>query len=150
MYLFWIAFSEEIGLLAGLLTRESTLLFGQTVLQPPLAPPAWLFPVAWTILYGLMGFGAARISLTPESRDRSRALNIFVVQLIVNFFWSQIFFNAGAYGFAFLWLILLWLLILWMIVAFWKVDNTAALLQIPYLAWVTFAGYLNYGVWQLN
>ena len=68
----------------------------------------------------------------------------------MNFFWSLIFFNAQAYGFAFAWLILLWILILWMIISFYQVDKTAALLQIPYLAWVTFAGYLNYGVWMLN
>ena len=148
--MFWIALSEGVGLLAALLTRESTMLFGQTVAQPSFAPPPWLFPIAWTILYGLMGVGAARVSLAPECDDRSNALNIFVTQLIVNFFWSLIFFNAKAYGFAFVWLILLWLLIFWMILAFYKVDKTAAILQIPYLLWVTFAGYLNYAIWKLN
>ena len=117
--MFWIALSEGVGLLAALLTRESTMLFGQTVAQPSFAPPPWLFPIAWTILYGLMGVGAARVSLAPEGDGRSKALNIFVTQLVVNFFWSLIFFNAKAYGFAYVWLILLWLLIFWMILAFY-------------------------------
>lgn len=149
-YLFWIALSEGVGLLAGLFTRESTQLYSQVIIQPPLSPPAWLFPVAWTVLYALMGIGAARVSLSPDSPKKSRALNVFVAQLVVNFFWSLIFFNAQAFGFALIWLILLWLLIIWMIYAFWQVDRLAALLQIPYLLWVTFAAYLNYGVWQLN
>ena len=101
-------------------------------------------------MFVLMGIGAARVSLTQDSRQRSKGLNIFVAQLVVNFFWSLIFFRAQAYGFALIWLLLLWVLIVWMILAFRKVDRTAALLQIPYLLWVTFAAYLNYGVCKLN
>ena len=149
-YLVWVALAEGIGLLAGLLTRDGTVLYSQMMVKPILSPPAWVFPVVWTVLYALMGIGAAWVSLTPESRERSRALNIFVAQLTVNFFWSLIFFNARAYGFALIWLLLLWALTLWMILAFRKVDRTAALLQIPYFLWVTFAAYLNYGVWKLN
>ena len=137
-------------MLAGLLTRQSTALYSEWITKPALAPPAWLFPVVWTALYALMGIGGARVSLAPESRERSRALNLFVAQLIVNFFWSLIFFNAQVFGFAFLWLLLLWILIIWMIFGFWKVDRLSALLQIPYFIWVTFAAYLNYGVWKLN
>ena len=137
-------------MLAGLLTRQSTALYSEWIAKPALAPPAWLFPVVWTVLYALMGIGAARVSLTPDTKERSRGLNLFVAQLIVNFFWSLIFFNARAFGFAFLWLLLLWILIIWMIFGFWKVDRLSALLQIPYFIWVTFAAYLNYGVWKLN
>lgn len=72
------------------------------------------------------------------------------MQLIINFFWSPIFFNAQAYGLALLWLLVLWGLVLAMILAFRKTDKKAALLQIPYLLWLTFAVYLNWGVWQLN
>lgn len=149
-YLFWVALAEGIGLLAGVLTREATALYSRMTVKPPLSPPAWIFPVVWTVLYALMGISAAKVSLKQESRARSRGLNIFVAQLIVNFFWSLIFFNARAYGFALVWLLLLWTLIVWMIYAFGKVDRRAALLQIPYLLWVTFAAYLNYGVWKLN
>ena len=136
--------------MAGFLTREGTELFQNTVLQPPLSPPAIVFPIVWGILYALMGIGAASVSLAPESRERNRAMNIFVAQLIVNFFWSLIFFNLMAYGIALVWLGLLWVLILWMIFAFWKTDRLAAWLQLPYLLWVSFAAYLNWGVWVLN
>ena len=119
-------------------------------MKPPLSPPGWLFPVVWSILYALMGVGAARVCLAPPSRTRSLGLNLFVVQLIVNFFWSPIFFNAQAFGFAFLWLLLLWGLVLWMTCTFRKTDPLAAKLQIPYLLWLTFAAYLNFGVWYLN
>ena len=133
----------------------ATLLSGGTesyrvMNQPPLSPPGWVFPIVWTILYALMGISAARVSLSPDSPTRQRGLNLFIIQLVINFFWSLIFFNAQAYGFAFLWLILLWFLVLWMIISFRRVDRAAALLQIPYLLWLTFAAYLSYGVWLLN
>ena len=149
-YLFWILLSEAVGALSGWLTREGTDVYAQTIVQPPLSPPGWVFPIVWTILYALMGIGAARIYLAPPSQDRSRGLNLFITQLVVNFFWSPIFFNAQAYGFAFVWLLLLWGLVLWMILTFRKVDSLAAKLQIPYLIWLTFAAYLNFGVWLLN
>lgn len=149
-YAFWIILAEVVGFLSGLLARDATRAFGENVLQPALSPPAIVFPIVWTLLYALMGIGAARVSLTPPSAERSLGLNLFVVQLIVNFFWSLIFFNAGAYGFAFLWLLLLIALVVWMILSFRRTDPLAALLQIPYLLWLIFAAYLNYGVWSLN
>ena len=88
--------------------------------------------------------------MSPASSARNRGLNLFIAQLIVNFFWSLIFFNAQAYGFAVLWLLLLWALVLWMILEYRKTDPLAALLQLPYLLWLTFAAYLNIGVWLLN
>ena len=149
-YAFWILLSEAVGFLSGWLSREGTTVFGQTATQPTLSPPAWVFPVVWTVLYALMGISAARISLAPPSKARSQGLNLFIAQLIVNFFWSLIFFNAQAYGFAVLWLFLLWALVFWMILTFYKVYPTAAYLQIPYLLWLTFAAYLNIGVWLQN
>ena len=150
IYAFWIAMAEAVGWLSGFLSGSGTDIFGQTAIQPPLAPPAWVFPVVWTVLYALMGISAARISLAAPSAQRDRGLNLFISQLVVNFFWSLIFFNAQAYGFAALWLLLLWGLVLWMIPTFYKVDPPAAYLQIPYLLWLTFAAYLNIGVWLLN
>ena len=149
-YLFWIALAEGVGALAGWLTREGTEFYKEFVAKPALAPPAIVFPIVWGILYALMGIGAARVSLTKPSRARSAGLNLFIAQLVVNFFWSLIFFNLRAYGFALAWLGLLWVLILWMIFAFRKSDRPAAWLQIPYLLWVTFAAYLNWGVWVMN
>lgn len=150
VYAFWILLAEGVGALSGWLTREGTAIYSQTIQQPPLSPPAVVFPIVWGILYALMGISAARISLAESSRIRDRGLNLFVAQLIVNFFWSPIFFNAQAFGFAFLWLVLLWVLVAWMILTFWRTDPVAAYLQIPYLIWLTFAAYLNLGVWYLN
>ena len=149
-YVGWILLSEAVGLLAAWLTRGNMDLYTQQIVQPPLSPPAIVFPIVWTILYALMGIGAARVSLSEPSIWRNRALNIFVVQLVVNFFWSLFFFNLQAFGFALLWLLVLWGLILLMILTFRKTDPLAAWLQLPYLLWVTFAAYLNFGVWILN
>lgn len=88
--------------------------------------------------------------MSEDSKSKRRGLNLYVAQLIVNFFWSLLFFNAGAYGLAALWLILLWVLVLLMILSFYNTDKLAAWLQIPYLIWLTFAAYLNIGVWLLN
>ena len=149
-YAFWIILTEAVGALAGLLTREGTRLYGASIIKPPLSPPAIVFPIVWVILYALMGIGAARISAQKASTGRSRSLLLYLTQLAFNFFWSIIFFNLQAFGFAFLWLVVLWALILMMAFTFRRVDRPAALLQIPYLAWVLFAGYLNFGVWLLN
>ena len=149
-YAFWILLTEAVGGLSAFLTREGMDYFMANVQQPPLSPPEWLFPVVWGLLYALLGFGAARIYLSPQGKDRFWALNLYFVQLVVNFFWSLIFFNARAYGFALVWLVLLWVLVLAMIFQFRRVDPLAAWLQLLYLAWLTFAAYLNWGVWQLN
>ncbi len=129
---------------------EGSRSFSDTVTQPPLSPPAILFPIVWTILYALMGVSAARVWQAEPSKSRSQGLNLWIAQLVMNFFWSLIFFNDHAFGFAFFWLLALWVLVLLMILQFWKVDKPAALLQIPYLLWLTFAAYLNAGVWYLN
>lgn len=149
-YALFIGLSEAVGLLSGQISREGTALYGQRVLKPPQTPPGWVFPVVWTVLYALMGIGGARVWSGPKTQARSRGLNLFVAQLIINFFWSPIFFNARAYGLAFFWLLLLWVLVSWMILTFRNVDPPAAKLQIPYLLWLTFAAYLNFGVWYLN
>ena len=149
-YAFWIVLTEAVGALAGLLTRDGTKLYATSILKPPLSPPALVFPIAWAILYALMGIGAARVYLTPASGVRTRGLRLFLIQLAFNFLWSILFFNFQAFGLAFIWLVILWALILMMTFTFRKTDRLAALLQIPYLLWVLFAGYLNFGVWLLN
>ena len=149
-YAFWIILTEVVGLLAGLLTKEATKAYSTTIVKPPLSPPGILFPIVWAILYLLMAIGAARVSLTGAAKARSDGLLLYSLQLIFNFFWSIIFFNFQAFGFAFVWLVILWVLILLMILTFRKADSLAAYLQIPYLVWVAFAGYLNVGVWMLN
>ena len=149
-YAAWILFSEAVGALSGYLTREGTELYNTTIIQPPLSPPSIVFPIVWSILLALMGIGAARVYLVPPSSARTRSLLLFLLQLAFNFFWSIIFFNFQAFGFALIWLAALWVLILLMILSFRQVDPLAAWLQLPYLFWVTFAAYLNFAVWLLN
>ena len=147
---FWVLLAEAVGALSGFLSRNGTEIYQQTVTQPPLSPPGWVFPVVWGILYALMGIGASLVSQTNASPERSRGLNLMVAQLVVNFFWPLFFFNLQAFGFSLLWLLFLWGLVLWMILTFRRISPLAALLQIPYLLWLTFAIYLNAGVWYLN
>ena len=149
-YLLWILLAEAVGGLSGWLSRDGMKQYSETAIQPPLSPPMIVFPIVWGLLYALMGIGAARIWMASPSKERSRGLNLFFTQLILNFFWSLIFFNAGAYSFAFLWLLILWVVVLLMILSFRKTDPIAGNLQIPYLIWLTFAAYLNLGVWLLN
>ena len=149
-YIISAGIALALGTLSGFLSMNGMEIYSTAAVKPPLSPPNWLFPVAWTILYTLMGISAARIWQLPESAERSKGLNLYVSQLIVNFFWSLIFFNAQAYGFAAIWLILLWILVFKMILEFRKIDSLAAKLQIPYLIWLTFAAYLNVAVWILN
>ena len=150
LFAFWIILSEAVGALSGWLSQEAMQSFGETITQPSFTPPALLFPIVWTILYALMGVSAARVILAGASPEGNNGINLFIAQLIVNFFWSLIFFNAQAYGFAFIWLLLLWILVLAMILHFRRVDPLAAKLQIPYLIWLTFAAFLNFAVWYLN
>lgn len=146
----WVVISETIGAISGWITREGTEIYSQMITKPPLSPPSWVFPVVWIILFALMGVGAGLVAAEPASKARSRGLNLMVAQLVVNFFWSPLFFNAQAFGFSLLWALFLWCFVLWMILEFRKTVQLAAWLQLPYLIWLTFAVYLNAGVWYLN
>lgn len=138
------------GLAAQLLTGNQMNSFA-SVNQPPLSPPAWLFPIVWTILYFLMGISSYLIlTSNAEEKDIVHTLTIYIWQLAVNFLWPTFFFNFQWYLFSFLWLILLWILILVMILRFFRISKWAAWLNIPYLIWVTFAGYLTFAIWLLN
>ena len=149
-YVFWIILCELVGALSGLLSKDGMEQYLRSVAQPKFAPPAAVFPIVWTFLYALMGIGMARIWLYGTAPKRYAAQNLFLIQLILNFFWPLIFFNAMAFGFAFLWIILLWILVLAMLLAFWKQDRLAGLLQLPYLLWITFAAFLSFTVWMQN
>lgn len=145
-----IAIPLLVGAVSALLTQNSMELF-QYIDKPPLAPPGWLFPVVWTILYTLMGISSYLILESGEDAQTIRsALTIYAYQLIVNFLWPTFFFNFGWYLFSFLWLILLWVLVLLMILRFKEINKLAAYMNIPYLVWLTFAGYLNLAIWILN
>ncbi len=146
----WILIPEAVGALAAWLLRDDIRLYGLTVIQPRLAPPAIVFPIVWTLLYGLMGWSAARVFAAPASGLRRGSLRLYWLQLAVNFLWSFLFFRSQAFGLAFFWLLLLWSLILAMILRFQSIDRLAAQLQLPYLLWVTLAAVLNLRVWTLN
>lgn len=148
-YIISIVIALAVGGLSAFLTRNSMDIF-QSINQPPLTPPMLVFPIVWTILYILMGISSAIVYMRHSENDVSGALKIYAFQLIVNFFWSIIFFNMRAYLFAFVFLVILWLLIIAMIASFKKISPAAAYLQIPYLLWVTFAGYLNFMIYFLN
>lgn len=143
-----IAISLGVGALSGFLTRNSMSLY-QELVKPSLSPPGWVFPLVWTILFILMGISAYMIYIS-DSKDKEQALRIYILQLMVNFYWSLVFFNMQAYLLAFIILIILWLLILLMIRKFSEINPIAGILQIPYLLWVTFAGYLNLAIYILN
>lgn len=136
-----------VGSLSALLTQNSMAAFN-TINKPALTPPGWLFPVVWTILYILMGI-ASYLVLTSEKPNEA-ALTVYGIQLIFNFFWSIIFFNLELYLFAFIWLVVLWLLILKTTILFYQISKLAGILMLPYLLWVTFAGYLNFSIYLLN
>ena len=143
-----IAIGLGTGLLSVLLTLGNFKAYS-ALLQPPLAPPGWLFPVVWTILYILMGVSAYLV-YECNTEEKYIGLAVYVLQLIFNFLWLIIFFNIRNLLFAFVWLVFLWVLVLAMSISFYKVNKTAGLLQIPYLLWVTFAGYLNIALYILN
>ncbi len=136
------------GALSAFFTGDAMRRYG-SVRRPLFAPPAWIFPAVWTVLFFLMAVSAYLVYESGCTWKKS-ALTVYCVQLAVNFFWPLIFFNRGAYFFAFVWLLLLWLLVLAMILLFLGCRRSAGLLQIPYLVWLTFAAYLNYFVWVLN
>jgi tryptophan-rich sensory protein len=118
--------------------------------KPPLSPPAWVFPAAWSVLFLLMGAGSFLVWRAARSQKRSRALFLYAVQLAVNFLWPVVFFRFGQLSASFFVLVVLWLLVLAMIGRFSDVSRAAAWMQLPYLLWLTFAAYLNFGMWFLN
>lgn len=139
-----------VGGLAAWLTMGSMAQFA-ALAQPLLSPPGWVFPVVWTILYLLMGWASFLIwkSGAPQAAKK-RALGLYGVQLAVNFVWPLLFFRAGLYGFALIWLVILLVLVAETMLAFGRIDRRAAWLLAPYLLWLLFAAYLNAGVWLLN
>lgn len=141
-----LAISLGAGAIASFLTQDSMQQYGQ-LYQPPLAPPGWVFPIVWTILFILMGIASYLIYVSDATKEEKRtALLIYGIQLIVNIGWSVIFFRWNAYLLAFAWLLLLWYLIYLTIRAFYQIKPLAGILLIPYIAWVTFAAYLNLAI----
>ncbi len=142
--LFSLAVSLGTGGLAGALTAGSMKQY-ESMYRPPFAPPGWVFPAVWTILYTFMGI-AAWLVYRSGAQEKKSALKWYLAQLAVNAVWPLLYFRAGAYRVAFFWLVLLWYLVFETIRKFSRISKPAARWMIPYLAWITFAGYLNLAV----
>ena len=149
-FLISIAIPLITGGLSALITSGNMDLYSQ-INNPPLTPPGWIFPVVWSILYFLMGVSLYLVwNGDATTDDKNRAFILFATQLLLNFIWSPIFFNRQWFLAAFVVLVLLWIFTLFMVISFYKISKPAGLLQIPYLLWLTFAGYLNFAIYLLN
>lgn len=118
-------------------------------LKKPINVPGVLFPIVWSILYLLMSISCYIIT-TKDDKNKDNAIIWYGIQLIINSLWSLIFFGFSAYLFSFIWIILLLAIVIIMIVKFYKIDKTASYLNIPYVLWILFAGFLNLGIYILN
>lgn len=148
--IFFFVITFAFSALSGILTRNNMSQYKEYNL-PILAPPSWLFPVVWTILYILMAISAYLIYTSDASKkEKTDSLFLYFLQLIINFFWSIIFFNLNQLFIGFLWIVLLWVIVIFMMIAFHKIKPIAAYLQIPYLLWISFAAYLNLQIYFLN
>lgn len=136
------------GGLVGFLTQKDSA-FYDSLNKPFFAPPGWVFPVAWTLLYAAMA-AAAWFMLRNQGRDRFILLGLYASQLAVNLLWPYLFFTRQALGLAFFWLLLLWVLAAIMLYQFFRESRIAGWLLVPYQAWLTFAGVLNFCIAQLN
>lgn len=138
-----------VGGVSGAITASEIPNWYLTLNKPSFNPPNYLFGPVWTTLYILMGISWYLVS-KAASEQKTRLLIIYILQLILNFLWSIIFFGFHAPFMALIEISLLWIAILMMIINFYKQNKTAGLLQIPYLLWVSFATTLNFAIWQLN
>ncbi|MBQ8858950.1 MAG: tryptophan-rich sensory protein [Clostridia bacterium] len=151
VYVIAILIPLAVGGLSAFLTMDSMQIYGE-IKTPPLAPPSILFPIVWTALYVLMGVSSALVWLNRDNDlgSAGTGLTNYAASLVLNFCWSIIFFNFRNFLVAFLWLLALLYFIIRTILSYRKVLPVAAYLQIPYALWVSFAGYLNFGIWWLN
>ena len=145
-----LALPLAVGGFSAFLTRDGMKAFA-ALKQPPLSPPAWLFPVVWTILYLMMGLASYLVWVSGVSpRRRDRALTVYGLSLAANFLWPILFFTVQAWLGALILLLALWILVGITALLFGAIDPRAGKLMVPYLLWLTFAAYLNLGVWLLN
>lgn len=139
-----------VGGIGGFATASSITTWYAEINKPSFNPPNYLFGPVWTALYILMGISIYMILQSPKTELRKKAIAIFCIQLFLNFCWSFIFFKFQLLGLAFIEIILMWASILTMIIVFFEINKKAALIQIPYLLWVSFASVLNGSIWFLN
>ena len=140
-----------VGAVAGLFTSSGVNSWYAIANKPWFNPPNWLFAPIWTALYIMMGIAFFLIWRTDSDKSiKQTAMIFFVAQLVLNFFWSLIFFKLQQTGWAFAEMSIMWLMILFTIIWFGKISSTASWLLVPYICWVSFALILNYSIWKLN
>jgi len=147
---FWIFACFAVAGVSGASTAREVTGWYRTLVRPGFAPPNWVFGPVWSLLYLLMAIAAWRVTVVPTSPLRNWAIALFVAQLALNYAWSWLFFSLHQIGLALAEVVLLWLAILVCTVVFRRISPLAAGLMTPYLAWVTFASFLNGGFWWLN
>ena len=145
----WLLASFAAAGMGGLASVNAAGFYGDLV-RPPWAPPAWLFGPVWSVLFLLMGVAAWLVWRDHGFRGAGAALKLYFAQLLANALWSWLFFAWRQGAFAFAEVVVLWLLIAATIFSFWRLNRLAALLLVPYLAWVSFAAALNFVLWRLN
>ena len=143
-----IAGTLGAGTLVGFLTQRDSS-FYESLTRPLFAPPGWLFPIAWTLLYASMAT-AMWFVLRTQGQDRFILLGLYLAQLAVNLVWPFLFFVQQSLGLAFFWLLLLWMLAAIMLHQFFRESRTAGWLLVPYQLWLTFAAVLNFSIAALN
>jgi len=149
-FLISILLPLSLGAIAGMFTSQSVPEWYATLNRPSFNPPNWIFGPVWTTLYILMGISFFLIWKQDASKERNRAILFFLLQLLLNFAWSFIFFYFNKIGLALVEIILLWISIIMMLVVFYKIKPMASYINIPYLLWVTFATVLNASYYILN
>ena len=146
--IFYILITYLIGVLPSIFVFKNMSTYN-TLNKPPLSPPSIVFPIAWSILYLLMGI-SIYIIMQSKRKLKKNARLIYYIQLVTNALWTPIFFGFKEYFLAFLWILMLIVFVITMILTFYKISKKAAYIQIPYLLWLLFASYLNFGVFVLN
>lgn len=145
-----IAIPLVVGALSGFLIRNNVFIY-DVLQKPPFSLPNNLFSIVWTILYLTMGIALYLYVKAPVSADeKSRGYTIFAFQLLLNFFWPILFFNIRMYLPAFILLIVLFFFVALTVSIFYNARKSAGILLVPYLMFLLYAGYLNFGVWYLN
>lgn len=145
----WLLVAFAAAAVGALATVDAGT-FYQQLARPAWAPPGSVFGPVWTVLYLLMGVAAWLVWREQHARGRIAALALFLVQLGANALWSWLFFAWHKGAFAFVEVLVLLALIAAMVAAFWRISRLAAVLLVPYLAWVSFASALTFAVWQAN
>jgi len=142
---------ELAGVIGSVFTVSAISNWYATLTKPGINPPSWIFGPVWTTLYAVMGIAAFLVWKKGWARPGIRkALTVFALQLALNALWSIVFFGLHSPGWAFVNIIALWLAIIWTMVLFYRISKPAMWLLLPYVAWVSFAAYLNYAIWSLN